>query len=120
LLIFPVFRETGWASLAVLLNSFSLFPCCLWQPQGVPRIQIWNLAALAPAAPEGSPRGTRTTVPRGPALQRLKLTVTAPLCTMSRVCGRESTPTLRCSIRRDSQKDWLCWHSTTSASKPRP
>lgn len=57
LLIFPLFHETEWASLAIL-HGYSPFPCCLWQPWGVPWSQMGNLAALASGALRSTPRGT--------------------------------------------------------------
>lgn len=66
LLIFPLFHETEWASLAIL-HGYSPFPCCLWQPWGVPWSQMGNLAALASGALRSTPWGTGGCVSRGRA-----------------------------------------------------
>lgn len=64
LLMFPLFHETKQAYLAIL-PGYSPFPCCLWQPWGVPWSQMWNRDALAPRAFRSIPGAWGPCVSRG-------------------------------------------------------
>lgn len=118
LLIFPLFHETEWASLAIL-HGYSPFPCCLWQPWGVPWSQMGNLAALASGALRSTPRGTGALCVQGTG--KLRLSRLCCNCASPRPCGRDNAETvLSCFIRRDNQLDWQCSHTSRRISASRP
>lgn len=117
LLIFPLFRETGWTSLAIL-HGYSPFPCCFWQPWGVPQSQMWNLGALASCAFRSIPWGMGALCVQETGT--LRLSVLWCHCASPRACGRDSVLVPSCSIDRDKQLAWQCSHVSISISTSRP
>lgn len=83
--------ELPWPSSCSQLHGYSTFPCCLWQPGGVPQSQMWNLAALAPCALRSIPWAWGPCVSRGTGTWRLSLLCCT--CTSPRARQRQRVPT---------------------------